>query len=211
MEHVIDVQNDDHLPVMDIDLLTELQDDFKDYTQTRRLADRIAAVGYKYPAFVWQSAEGVVYVLDAHSRLRALRLLRDDGWRVPPIPVAHIRAANLTEARVELAHLNSRYADIQADSAFWQMLQADAEPIDLETVAIPELEGDARPQIDLVLDEDEDEPRDAPDDNDRERAAFPLAIVLTAEQFAAWSAYKEQIGYFTDTKAFLTLLHEREA
>ena len=30
MEHVIDVQNDDHLPVMDIDLLTELQDDFKD-------------------------------------------------------------------------------------------------------------------------------------------------------------------------------------
>ena len=46
MEHVIDVQNDDHLPVMEIDLLTELQDDFKDYTQTRRLADRIAAVGY---------------------------------------------------------------------------------------------------------------------------------------------------------------------
>lgn len=210
MEKVIDIQNDDHLPVMEIDLLTELQDDFKDYTQTRRLADRIAAAGYKYPAFVWQSADGVVYVLDAHSRLRALRLLRDDGWRVPPIPVAHIRAANLTEARVELAHLNSRYADIQADSAFWQMLQADAAPIDLETVAIPELEGDARPQIDLAFDdEDEDEPRDAP--NDRERAAFPLAIVLTAEQYAAWSAYKEQIGYSTDTKAFLTLLHEREA
>ena len=210
MEHVIDVQNDDHLPVMEIDLLTELQDDFKDYTQTRRLADRIAAVGYKYPAFVWQSADGVVYVLDAHSRLRALRLLRDDGWRVPPIPVAHIRAANLTEARVELAHLNSRYADIQADSAFWQMLQADAAPIDLETVAIPELEGDARPQIDLAFDdEDEDEPRDAPDDS--ERAAFPLAIVLTAEQYAAWAAYKDKIGYSTDTKAFLMLLQGQEA
>lgn len=27
MEQMIDVQNDDHLPVMDIDLLTELQDD----------------------------------------------------------------------------------------------------------------------------------------------------------------------------------------
>ena len=60
MEKVIDIQNDDHLPVMEIDLLTELQDDFKDYTQTRRLADRIAAAGYKYPAFVWQSADGVV-------------------------------------------------------------------------------------------------------------------------------------------------------
>ena len=33
MEKVIDIQNDDHLPVMEIDLLTELQDDFKDSWQ----------------------------------------------------------------------------------------------------------------------------------------------------------------------------------
>ena len=41
MEHVIDVQNDDHLPVMDIDLLTELQDDFKDYTPLEKARLRV--------------------------------------------------------------------------------------------------------------------------------------------------------------------------
>ena len=207
MNKILDVQNDDRLPVMDIDALTELQDDFKHYTQTRRLADRIAAAGFKYPAFVWQDGGGACYVLDAHSRLRALRLLRDDGWIIPPIPVVHIRAANLTEAKVELAHLNSRYAEIQADSAFWQELQ-DAAPLELDTVSIPELEGDARPTVELVLDDDDEEALDAPHD---ERAAYPLAIVLTAEQFAVWTAYKDREGYSTDTKAFLTLLQEREA
>lgn len=189
-----------------------MQDDFKDYTQTRKLADRIATAGFKYPAFIWTDADGTVYVLDAHSRLRALRLLAEDGWQIPPIPVVTIQAANLMEAKAELLHLNSRYAEIQAESAFWAGVLADCEPLDLETVVIPELETDDRPMIDFAMD-DEDSPANAQagdSDIERGRQAYPLAIVLTAEQYAAWAAYKEQIGYSTDTKAFLMLLSGQE-
>lgn len=213
MAKLIQVYNADALPVMDIDGLTELQEDFKNYTQTRRLADRIAAVGFKYPAFVWHGDDGAVYVLDAHSRLRALRLLQEDGWQIPPIPVVTIQADSLDAAKVELLHLNSRYAEIQAESAFWRMLQEECDPIELETVTIPELEGDvdSRPMIDFAIDEDDHDAPDESSDIERGRQAYPLAIVLTAEQYAAWAAYKDKVGYSTDTKAFLMLLQGQEA
>lgn len=206
----VTVYNKDGLPTLAYTALTDLQDDFKDYTQTRKLADRIATAGFKYPAFIWTDADGTVYVLDAHSRLRALRLLAEDGWQIPPIPVVTIQAANLAEAKAELLHLNSRYAEIQAESAFWSGVLADCEPLDLETVVIPELETDDRPMIDFAMDEDGHDADSSSSDIERGRAAYPLAIVLTAEQYAAWAAYKDRVGYSTDTKAFLTLLSQEK-
>lgn len=201
MAKIIQVFNADSLPVIEIDALTELQDDFKEYTQTRRLADRIATAGFKYPAFVWHG-DGATYVLDAHSRLRALRLLREDGWQIPPIPVVSIQAESLDAAKVEVLHLNSRYAEIQAESEFWKMLQAECDPIELETVTIPELEGevDSRPMIDFAVDED-DSRHDLP-----QASAYPLAIVLTEKDFLQWQAVKQALNTSDDTRAFVQVM-----
>lgn len=201
MAKILTVHNLDRLPTRPIDALTELQDDFKEYTQTRALADRIAAVGFKYPAFIWQDG-GTAYVLDAHSRLRALRLLQEDGWQIPPIPVVTIQAESLDAAKVEVLHLNSRYAEIQAESAFWQELQAAVEPLELEAVVIPELEGDDRPMIDFATDDsDDDTGRPLPD-----ATVFPLAIVLTQKDFLQWQAVKQALNTSDDTRAFVKVM-----
>lgn len=201
MAKILHIHNLNGLPTRPFDTLIDLQGDFKTYHATRALADRIAAVGFKYPAFIWEDGD-TAYVLDAHSRVRALRLLQDDGWEIPPIPVIKIQADNLDAAKVELLHLNSRYGEMQAESAFWQEMLVTIPAPDLDTIVIPELTADDRPTVDLVRDDDLYDTPDAPAD----RAMFSLAIVLTAEQFTTWTAYKQRVGYATDSKAFLALL-----
>ena len=66
-----------------------------------KLKKAILKHGFSFPFFVWEN-RGKLYTLDGHQRDRALKRLQDAGYRIPPLPIAYIEAANEKEAREKI-------------------------------------------------------------------------------------------------------------
>lgn len=213
------VWNLSRLPVAPAASFVDVQGDFKTYTHTDVLTARLREVGFKYPVFAWQCVTpveigietfpaGTRFVIDAHSRLRACANFDTsevkDGTKTQQfdtvmLPYVLIQAASLDEAKVELLHLNSKYAEINPESSFLTTIPALSQ---IDTIFLPELTFDTRSTLDYAQTDD------APSVSSpasTERAAFPLAIVLNAAQFAAWTEYKARCQIASDTAAFLEL------
>jgi hypothetical protein len=213
----IRVFNLDNHPTAPYASFVDLQGDFKTYPEIERLASRIQAVGFKYDVYAYESTQpeehngqtyppGTRFILDAHSRCRALALCESQGWTIPEIPYTRIYAESLDQAKQELLFLNSRYGVIQPDSDFLsEILSTTPEDI-LESLALPELEEmDTREMVELLPDADTepDEPTDHESATDRN---YPLAVVLNRAQFEQWQAFKQRLGVKTDTQAVLKIL-----
>lgn len=146
----ITVYNLDNHPTKLYQEFVDLQGDFKTYLEIKKLADRIAEVGFKYDFYTWESPEevehngvtypkGTSFIVDAHARQRALQLLEREGYKIPPVPYTRIHANTLDEAKLEILYLNSRYGEIQPTSEFLDALSHQIPPPDFSSVVIPEL------------------------------------------------------------------------
>jgi hypothetical protein len=87
----------DHLP---LDAFDEFQGELKSLTKERfaKLKKRITDDGFAAPIFVWKSPEGNK-ILDGHQRIRTVKTMKADGWKVPDLPVVYIEAKNENHAR----------------------------------------------------------------------------------------------------------------
>jgi len=72
--------------LVEIDELRELQGELKELTEEnyQKLRGRIAEQGFSAPLFVWGRGKRP-FIIDGHQRVRTLKRMRDEGWKVPSI------------------------------------------------------------------------------------------------------------------------------
>jgi hypothetical protein len=96
---------------MALDELYEFQGELKTISddELEKLKKSILKYGFSFPVFVWKSK-----VLDGHQRLKAVKQLVSDGYKIKnnKLPVVRIEAKNEKEAAEKLLLINSRYAKI---------------------------------------------------------------------------------------------------
>ncbi len=68
----------------------------------RYLKNSILKLGFSEPISIWKDRKGIRHILNGHSRKIALLELKEEGWKIPPLPAATIKAKNLKEAKIKL-------------------------------------------------------------------------------------------------------------
>jgi hypothetical protein len=126
---------EDTLP---LDSIVEFQGEFKkrDQYDIENIIRSLIKYGISFPFFIWQDA-GINYCLDGHGRKIALAQMRNQGYKIPDIPIVFICAKDKVEAVQKLLRLNSRYGIMTEDSVV-QFIEK--MPIDLSEIAIPDME-----------------------------------------------------------------------
>lgn len=122
MENKITVYNLSNMPTADVSVFQELQEDFKIYDseKNQKLQNIILARGFKYAFKAWRDENGVLWIIDAHQRKRALLELKKKGYDIPPVPYEEIYAANKREAVEEIAAYNSEFATKNPDTLLFE-------------------------------------------------------------------------------------------
>jgi hypothetical protein len=149
-----------------LDEVTEFQGGLKDRSQEEigKIIKSLKKYGFAFPLFVWKDG-GMNWCLDGHGRLLALKKMRQDGEKIPPLPVVYVKAKDEGEARNLLLRLNSQYGRMTADSVRefadgfdvdFTELQLPCGMIDFDVAGVQETEGD-----DEVPDVDEKEEPDS--------------------------------------------------
>jgi ParB-like chromosome segregation protein Spo0J len=99
---------------MALDELYEFQGELKTISDDEldKLKKSIVKYGFSFPIFVWKSK-----VLDGHQRLKAVKQLVSDGYKIKgnTLPVVRIEAKDEKEAAEKLLLINSRYAKIDQE------------------------------------------------------------------------------------------------
>ena len=151
---------------LSLDEITEFQGGLKARSpeEIGKIIKSLKKYGFAFPLFVWKDG-GMNWCLDGHGRLLALKKMREDGEKIPPLPVVYIDAKNETDARNLLLRLNSQYGRMTADSVRefadgfdvdFSELQLPSGVIDFNVEGMQETEGD-----DEVPDVDENEEPDS--------------------------------------------------
>lgn len=107
----------DTADTLPLDQIIEFQGEFKrrDQYDIENLKKILKKHGIAFPFFVWEN-EGICYCLDGHGRKLALIQLREEGYKIPSIPIVYILAKDKAEAVQKLLRLNSRYGTMTEDS-----------------------------------------------------------------------------------------------
>lgn len=75
-----------------------------------KLRNSILKKGFLYPIFVWENKEDAqIYIIDGHQRHKVLSDLKEDGYKIPQLPVIFIPAESMQEAKENLAAAASQY------------------------------------------------------------------------------------------------------
>lgn len=132
MEKLIEVFNLGGLPTAPLDSFHELQEDFKksDPDKLAKLQMLIITRGFKYSFKVWKDPDGVLWIIDAHQRKKALTALRKAGFTIPPIPYEEIEAKDKQEAVEEIAAYNSEFASKNPDTILFRKYNIDSEVLE---------------------------------------------------------------------------------
>ncbi len=103
----------DSLP---IDTIKDFQGKLKRITKDNleRLKVSILKNGFVAPIFIWRN-EGQCMALDGHQRIKALLSMREEGYDIPLLPVAYIKADNEDDARQKLLAITSQYGEFDID------------------------------------------------------------------------------------------------
>jgi ParB-like chromosome segregation protein Spo0J len=129
----------DHLPLSEF---TGLQGDLKhlEPTDAAKLRREILDTGFAFPIYVWKQ-RGKNYVLGGHQRLRVLRDLEAEGAEVPPIPVVHVKAKNLEEAKRRVLQDVAQYGRVTEEGLHGFVKEMDMGLLELgERFTIPEID-----------------------------------------------------------------------
>jgi hypothetical protein len=127
---------------LEIDELNDFQGELKTISddELEKLKKSILKYGFSFPVFVWENK-----ILDGHQRLKAVKQLVSDGYKIKDnkLPVVRIEAKNEKEAAEKLLLINSRYAKI--DEGGFQVFSSEFD-LDLDEMAslieLPEIELD---------------------------------------------------------------------
>ena len=100
--------------------LTPLQGSLKELTpeRSKKLRGSILKHGFYVPMFIWENPEdGLIYIIDGHSRRIVLLEMMDEGYSIPQLPVVFINASDVMDAKEKLALVSSQYGKVTEDGA----------------------------------------------------------------------------------------------
>lgn len=114
--------------VLPIDTLEDFQGNLKKINKKNldKLKNRIIKYGINVPLFVWRQDDWC-RILDGHQRLKALLSLREDGYKLPLIPVAYIEAENEQDAKQKLLGITSQYGEFEIEELTEWMSELDSD------------------------------------------------------------------------------------
>lgn len=102
-----------------------------------KLKAELLAEGFSFPVFVW-AHEGSNYIIDGHQRVNTLLKMRDEGYKIPPIPVASVKAPTYKSAKKKVLAAASVYGRVD-DQGLYEFLNNAGIEIDeiIEKIDLP--------------------------------------------------------------------------
>lgn len=99
--------------LVDIDSLHAFQGESKDLSleNFEKLRRVLITDGFSFSCHAW-SNEGKDWIIDGHQRLSVLRILRDEGYKIPKISCTFISAKNQREAKKLVMMAISQYGKL---------------------------------------------------------------------------------------------------
>lgn len=100
--------------------LTAFQGDLKHLSEDgyKKLRGEIITGGFSFAIHVWKNGEKN-YVIDGHQRLTTIkRMVEEDGFVCPHLPVVFIEAATLQEAKAKVLAGTSQYGEMTPQSVY---------------------------------------------------------------------------------------------
>lgn len=130
---------------VEIDGLHNFQGNLKSLSEEsyERLKKSIMELGFSFPVAAWKD-RNKTFILDAHQRVEALKRMRQEGMKVPALPVIWVEAKDKTEAAKKLLAATSQYGEIQVDSLHTFMEEFKLQMADVEQAfKFPEVDFDS--------------------------------------------------------------------
>lgn len=129
-----------------IDQLRDLQRDLKGLSEINqeKLKNEILKTDFSFAPHAWKDHNNRWWLIDGHQRIKVLKKLAEEGFKVPKVPVIPIHAKNLKEAKRRVFQGVSQYGKIQPSALkdFIVDAKLDIEDIklsfDFPGVSIPE-------------------------------------------------------------------------
>jgi hypothetical protein len=109
-----------------------------DYT---RMKGMILDLGFSEPVSVWRNGDKV-YILNGHQRCRVVRrMISDEGYSCPALPVSFVEAADANEAKRKVLSLTSQYGKMEKDGLYEFLEGSDIQAEELmESFRFPEID-----------------------------------------------------------------------
>lgn len=108
---VINCDVDATLP---LSYLKVLQGDLKTLTEDsyQKLKRSIIKLGFSFPFFIWEDPNtAIIWIIDGTQRFTTLNRMKDEGYRIPQVPVVFIKATDLDQAKAKCAVAASHYGE----------------------------------------------------------------------------------------------------
>ena len=104
---------------LSLDKIISFQGDLKSLSDedAEKLKRSIIRYGISFPFYVWKQ-NGKSHCLDGHQRQRVLLKMRDEGYKIPPLPVDWIEAKDEAEAKEKILLISSQYGKMTEDSLY---------------------------------------------------------------------------------------------
>lgn len=96
--------------------LTGFQGELKSLAEVdyQKLKSEILALGFSFPVAVWRQGKNF-NIIDGHQRVKTIgRMVKEDGFECPPLPVAWVDAKSYEEAKAKVLGGASQFGKIQA-------------------------------------------------------------------------------------------------
>lgn len=103
-----------------LDDLAPLQGELKtlDRENYEKYRKSLIEFGVSFVTHIWKN-KGKNHIIDGHQGRFTMRKMRDEeGWKIPPIPVAYVEAKNFVEAKRKVLAAASEYGTMNNASLF---------------------------------------------------------------------------------------------
>jgi hypothetical protein len=128
---------------LSIDELKPFQGELKELSHEsyEKLKGEILRHGFSEPIGVWKH-ENEWKVLSGHQRLRTLIAMRDEGFKIPKVPVSMIYAKDVKDAKEKILALTSQYGEITDQGLYEFMNESNIDLSYLDNLRMPEIDLD---------------------------------------------------------------------
>jgi len=106
---------------LNIDQLNPLQGALKILTDDNyaKFRAEIEKDGFIEPVSVWEDPKSAkIFIMNGHQRVDGLKRMREEGWKIPQIPVNMIEAKDMKEAKRKLLALASQYGIVSPQGLY---------------------------------------------------------------------------------------------
>lgn len=118
-----------------LDEIYPFQGDLKTLTEENfeKLKNSILKYGISFPIFLWQNGKKA-RIIDGTQRDKVLRKIREEGYKIPRLPIDYIEAADEMEAKEKILLATSQYGKMTNDGLMDFLNNSEIDLVSLESM-----------------------------------------------------------------------------